>query len=81
MAVLCVCVICMHTIYTLLGSVSYVEQVSKPPHGVQQGMVGMLLFLRGCVDNCVMFLSLQNIRRGVALVCLLYVCERNFTYP
>ena len=28
-----------------------VEQVSKPPHGVQRGIVGMLLFLRGCVDN------------------------------
>ena len=41
----------------------YVE-VSKPPHGVQRGMVGILLFLRGCVDNCIILcyvLSLQNI--------------------
>ena len=147
MTVLCVCVICIHTIYTLLGCVCalrvvyvhmfymylyhlayggswvllclcvvclfvsipfsyvlrvcvcvcvriifcmymeimgirfcvYIKQVSKPPHGVQRGMVGMLLFLRGCVDNCIMlcyFLSLQNILCGVALVCLLYVCER-----
>ena len=31
----------------------YIKHVSKPPHGVQWGMVGMLLFLRDCVDNCI----------------------------
>ena len=43
----------MCTYYFLVCICVYVKQVSKPPHGVQQGMVGMLLFLRGCVDNCI----------------------------
>ena len=40
----------------------YVKQVSKPSHGVQQGMVGMLLFLWGCVDNCI-------------ILCYVFVCK------
>ena len=59
----------------------YIKHVSKPPHGVQWEWLACYCFYGAVwtiVLYCVMFLSLQNIQRGVALVCLLYVCERNF---
>ena len=56
--------VCLCCVRVLCFSMYLQKVLCLCPHGVQRGMVGMLLFLRGCgtiVLYCVMFLSLQNI--------------------